>query len=298
MPRKQVESIVCKDGEEGPLQAMRDQVAFSEWVSEQVRALRGLGFQVADKSSASVLVELHNLGVFEAGLTLVGTLAYMAWLNEFGILLPASARTLDVDVARSTRLKLAAPLSFLETMQATGLPFTAVPALRPNEPTTSVKLPGAEGLRVDVLVPGNGLGSVVRVPELDWAAQAIPHYGYLLVSPEQSAVLAGWQCVPVRVPQAPRMVWHKLYSSTQRSDRARSAKDRQQAIILAAALAESEPTALQQAFRQASAAMVAPIKPLLTGLLSDLAAHQSAADVLRECLSAPLKPHQPRKTGR
>ena len=41
--------------------------------------------------------------------------------------------------------------------------------------STSVKLPGVEGLRVDLLAPGEKLGALVKLPELDWVAQAIPH---------------------------------------------------------------------------------------------------------------------------
>jgi len=293
VPGKQSETIICKDGDDETLRLMRDRIAFAEWVAEQVRALRKLGFQVADKSSASVLVELHNLGAFDAGLTLVGTLAYMAWLNELGAV-AASARTLDIDVARPHQLKFAAPLSFLASMRATGLPFTAVAGLKPSDRMTSVKLPGTAGLRVDVLVPGRSLGAIVRVPEFEWAAQTIPHYDYLLDSPEPAAVLAGWHCIPVRVPQAARMVWHKFYSSAKRQDRAKAAKDRRQGIILAAALTESEPTALRRAFRDAPTAMINPIRPLVGELVSELAAHQTAADVVHDCLFAPPRRKTPK----
>jgi hypothetical protein len=286
VPGKQSETIICKDGDEEALLSMRDRIAFAEWVAEQVRALRKLGFQIADKSSAGVLVELHNSGAFEAGLTLVGTLAYMAWLNELGAV-AVSARTLDIDVARSRQLKLAAPSSFLATMRRTGLPFTAVPGLKPSDRMTSVKLPGVAGLRVDLLVPGRSLGAVVRVPELEWAAQTIPHYDYLLNSPEPAAVLAGWHCIPVRVPQAARMVWHKFYSSAKRQDSAKAAKDRRQGTVLAAAVTESEPTTLRKAFKDAPAAMIAPIKQLVGDLVSELAGHQTAAEIIRDCLSAP-----------
>ena len=179
VPGKQSEELVCKDGDTEALQSMRDRMAFGEWAYSQVSALRKLGFQVADKFAARVLVELHNRGAFEAGLVLVGTLGYMAWLNELGAI-AISARTLDIDLARRQQIKLEAPLSFLATLQATGLPFTAVPGLRSKECSTSAKLAGVLGLRVDVLAPGTRLGSIVRVPELAWAAQAVPYYDYLL----------------------------------------------------------------------------------------------------------------------
>jgi hypothetical protein len=35
------------------------------------------------------------------------------------------------------------------------------------------------------------LGQVVHLPELDWHAQIIPCFDYLLTSPRQAAMLAG-----------------------------------------------------------------------------------------------------------
>ena len=204
VPGKQAETLIGPADDLVALDAMRERMDFAEWSSKQVSALRKLGFQVADKSVGRVLVELHNLGAFEAGLTLVGTLAYMAWLNEFGVI-AVSARTQDIDLARRQRLKLAAPLHFLETMRATGLPFVAVPGLPSTVPSTSVKLPGVQGLRIDLLAPGEPIGRILSLPELDWAAQAVPYYDYLLDSPESGALLAGGHCIPVRLPQPARL---------------------------------------------------------------------------------------------
>ncbi len=283
-PGKQSEELVCKDGDADALRTMRERVAFADWVAGQVSNLRKLGFQTADKAAARVLVELHNHGAFEAGLVLVGTLGYMAWLNELGAV-AVSARTLDIDLARRQRLKLAGPLSFLSTMQATGLPFATVPALPASKPATSVKLPGVQGLRVDVLAPGDALGAAVRLPELDWAAQSVPHYDYLLKAPEPGAMLAGGHCIPVRLPQAARLVWHKFYSSASRQGfREKAAKDRQQALTLAAVLAESEPQALTRAFKAAPEAMTRKIRPLYPGLVKEVEAHDSLRVILRECL--------------
>jgi hypothetical protein len=286
-PGKQREAIVGREDDTKAHQAMRERILLAEWVGEQIASLRKLGFQVADKNTARVLVELHNQQAFGAGLTLVGTLAYMAWLNELGAMSPV-ARTLDVDLARFERLKLAATLSFLKTMQATGLPFTSVPGISPADPFTSVKLPGAQGLRVDVLAPGRNLGTPVRVPELAWTAQAIPYYDYLLERPEAAAVLAGSHCIPVRLPQASRLVWHKLYSSTKRAGMVDKAeKDRRQALVLGASLTELDPTALRRAFEQAPVAMLKPIRSLTERLVSEAADHPELADTLRSCLTAP-----------
>ncbi len=285
VPGKQSEDLVCKEDDAAALESMRERMRFAGWVADQVVALRKLGFQVADKATARVLVELHNRGAFGAGLVLVGTLAWMAWLNEFGAIAVA-ARTLDIDLACRQRLKLAAPLPFLATLQATGLPFATVPGLRAPESATSVKLPGIQGLRVDVLAPGARLGAVVRLPELAWAAQAVPHCDYLLEAPEPAALLAGGHCIPLRLPQAARLVWHKLYASTRRHGfREKAAKDRQQALVLAAVLAEAEPRALKRALAAAPAPMARAIRPLLPDLLKTPGVDQPLAGLLSECLA-------------
>jgi hypothetical protein len=246
--------------------------------------MRRASSRVADKATARVLVELHNRQAFEAGLILVGTLGYMAWLNELGAI-AVTARTLDIDLARRQKLKLAAPLAFLDTMKSTGRPFVAVPGLPSTAPSTSVKLPGVEGLRVNVLAPGKALGAAIKVPELEWMAQAIPHYDYLLADAERGAMLAGGHCIPVRLPQAARFVWHKLYASTRRQGSPeKAAKDQQQALVLGAVLAGNDSNELKDAFEAAPKPMLAPVKSLLNPLAGKAAAHPALVDVLHECL--------------
>lgn len=241
-PGVQKEDYVCGPTDGSAVDAMRQHIEFQRWMGKAVSTMHKLGYQVASKEAARVLVELHNRGAFEAGLTLVGTLGYMAWLNEFGVRV-VSSRTLDVDVARRHRLKLAVPFNFMATMKATGLPFTEVPGMPSSAPSTSVKLPGRDGLRVDVLAPHQRLGVAVRIPELSWVAQGIPFYGYLLQDTLPGAMLAGLHCVPVRLPQPARLVWHKLYSSRHRRhiDAAKAQKDEQQAKVLAAILLADNP---------------------------------------------------------
>ena len=284
VPGKQSETLVCKKGEAKLLAVMKGRIYFSGWASDQVSSLRKLGFQVADKAVARVLMELHNQGAFHAGLVLVGTLGYMAWLNELGII-AVSARTQDIDLARRQPLKLAAPRPFMSTMQATELPFFAVPGLPSHKPSTSVTLPGVDGLRVDLLVHGKTLGAIVRVPELQWAAQSIPFYDYLLAAPESAAMLAGGQCIPLRLPQAERMVWHKLYSSVKRRGfPEKAAKDRVQALTLAAALAIDDARALKKAGKAAPEEMLKAMRPQLTSLLEKTSEHPQLSDVLKTVL--------------
>lgn len=281
----QVEDFVCKEDDLQAYEAMRRRIEAAEWSQEQVRNLRQLGMQVADKDVARVLVELHNRGLFSAGLVMVGTLAFMSWLNELGVRVLAS-RTQDIDLARRQQLKLAAPTSFLEAVTATKLDFFAIPGISPAAPSTSVKRPGKEGLRVDILTSGAELGTVVPVPELDWHAQAIPHFDYLLASPRRSAALAGGHCVPVNAPAPERLAWHKLYSSTRRAnDAPKAEKDLRQAATLLAVLVERDNLGLAPTAAAAPKEVLAAARQRLPALRSLLAPHPQALDEMEQALA-------------
>ena len=249
LPKKRSDEFVGSVSNEAAYEAMQGRIAHSEWTAKQVSALSKLAYQVADKGAASVLVELHNRKIFEAGLVVVGTLAYMSWLNEYGAMATA-ARTQDIDLARRHRLKLATTVPFLSSMQATKLPFTRIPGMPSHKPSTSVKLPGAEGLRVDILAPGPVLGEIIAVPELSWHAQTIPFYDYLLEDSRAAAMLAGRHCIPIMLPEVTRIIWHKLYSSTHReTEPTKAEKDLVQAVTLAAILIEQDSASLRETFR-------------------------------------------------
>ena len=281
----QVEDFVCTQADQAAHDAMSNRIESAAWSQEQVRMLRTLGMQVADKDVALVLVELHNRRLFAAGLVLVGTLAYMAWLNEYGVH-AISPRTQDIDLARRHALKLATPVSFMETVQATKLDFSPVPGgLSPATPSTSVKRPGREGLRVDILTSGTELGRVVHLPELDWHAQSVPYFDYLLTSPRQAAMLAGGHCVPINAPTPERLAWHKLYSSTRRAnDTAKAEKDLRQAATLLAVLVERDNLGLSKTVRAVPREVLRAARQRLPGLKSLLRPHPQALDELERAL--------------
>jgi hypothetical protein len=281
VPNKQAEEFVGQANDEAAYKLMSDRMAYTEWMSEQVTNLRKLGYQVADKGVASVLVELHNRKLFQAGLIVVGTLAYMSWLNEYGAMAVA-ARTQDLDLARRQRLKLATSVSFLSSIEATHLPFTSIPRMPSHEPSTSVKLPGREGLRVDILAPGPEVGQTIQVPELEWHAQAIPYYDYMLEDSQKAAMLAGGQCIPITLPQVERMIWHKLYSSTistRGSDK--RLKDLIQAVTLAAILVEQDSVSLKQSYSAAPNALKVATLSRMSRICELLESHPEARDAFR-----------------
>ena len=249
VPGRAAEDYIGRVDDEGALKHAQERIAFADWAARQVRDLRKLQFQVADKDVARVLVELHNAGLVAAGLVLVGTLAWMAWLNELGAK-AVSARTQDIDLARRQALSLAAPQPLLAVLAPTRLELSPVPGLARGHASTSLKRPGAAGLRIDFLADGSPLGHAVALPELHWHAQAVPHLDHLLDDARPAALLAGGHCVPVLLPAPERLVWHKVYASAaRRSFPEKARKDLIQAATLAAALVEQDDTPLTDGLR-------------------------------------------------
>jgi hypothetical protein len=278
IPRKRIEVIVGRADDTEAYDAMQQRMAFAAWAAKQVASLSKLGFQVADKEVAAVLVELHNRRVFEAGIIVVGTLAYMSWLNEYGVIATA-VRTQDIDLARGRTLKLAATVPFLSSMMATEIPFRRIPGLPSDKPSTSIKLRGVDALHVDILAPGPVLGEVIAIPELDWHAQTVPFYDYLLGDPQSAAMLAGGHCIPIKLASVQRMIWHKFYSSTQRTDDpAKAEKDLVQATTLAAILVEQESVILEESYRAAPETLRAATHSRMSRIQALLRQHPQAQE--------------------
>lgn len=225
-------------------------------------ALRLFGYQRAGRTTAAVLAALYNHGLFRAGLTLVGSHAYGALLNEYGISAPAYS-TQDIDLARRQPLQIVLPaeLDFQHILGDSGLEFVPVPGMPSRQPSGSFKIPGADALSVDLLVPGRTLGRVVPVDDLRAHAQEVPFLDFLLNAPVEAIALGPNHVVPVRVPAPERFVLHKLLSSQARqADRDKIRKDLEQAAVLAAAIEEDTPGILRDTFAKVPASGRGAIK--------------------------------------
>ncbi len=236
---------------EARVRELRAEVELAKALAAGSASLRLLGYQRVERKAAAVLAAFHNRGLFHAGLTLVGSHAYGVLLNETGISAPAY-RTQDIDVARAQPLALALPATpaVPEILAESGLAFHPVPGMPSHRPSASFKLPGAEALAVDLLVPGPRAGAVVAAGDLGGYAQTIPLLEFLVEEPIDAIVLSPNQIVPVRVPSPERFVLHKLYASqSRRGARDKVRKDLEQAAVLAAAVEEETPGRLAEAFR-------------------------------------------------
>jgi len=281
-PRKRSEQFVGTVSNVAAYEAMQNRIALSEWTTKQVAALSKFGYQAADKVVASVLVELRNRKLFDAGLVVVGALAYLSWLNEYGAATSTPKIQNHLELARRQPLTLETPAAFLAILQATQLPFAELPGTSSKKNPTSLKLPGA-GLRVDLFAPGPIAGQTVAVPELNWHAQAAPFHGYLLEGSRDAAILAGGHCVPARLPDVARMIWYQLFTSTRRGkDLALAERDLVQAATLAALIVEQDGALLRDSYRSAPRELRNAAHSRLPRLEGLLAEHPLARDEFRK----------------
>lgn len=216
-----------------------DEISEANAISKYSKDLRRVGFHSTDNSTLITVAALFNAGIFSHGGLLIGTHAFGAILNELGVAASRVALTQDVDLARLTRIEIAAlpKGGFLKLLLTTGLPFLPVPALDRGEPPTSFKVRGKR-LKVDLLVPARGEPyEPVEVPELGAHATGLPHLRYLLEEKLSSVLLGRDRIVPVSVPHPGRFCVHKLAVYSMRSGGAKSEKDLEQATVLAAVLA-------------------------------------------------------------
>lgn len=231
---------------------LRAEIELAKALAAGSAQLRLLGYQRIERKPAAVLEVFFNRRLIEAGLVLVGSHAYGALLNECGVQ-AAGYRTQDLDLARSQPLAIALPsgLTFAKLLSESGLQFVPVPGMPSHRPSASFRLPGAEALAVDLLVPGKRTGEVLPVAELGALAQSIALLDFLVRDPMDSIALSPNQVIPVKIPSPERFVIHKLFSSqSRRSDRAKVGKDLDQAAILAAVLEEDRPGILREHLRE------------------------------------------------
>lgn len=276
VPGMQAEILVGRADDRAAESSMRSRMAFAEWSGRQVATLRKVAFQIADKRLARLLVELHNLGAFSAGLVVLGDLAGQAWLNELGVAVRQHRAAGAPDVA----LELGVQPAFLDTPTAEQLPFFQTAA----SPAVGIRLSGLDGLRISLGMPVPPPDGAMTASGGGWAVHGTPHYDYLLEAPESAAVLAGGHCIPVLLPQAARLVWYELNRCARNSGSKQAATLRRQALGLAAALVEHDPWALLTAWERAPTALTAPIHSLRDSALAEVGAHPELSDLLADCL--------------
>jgi hypothetical protein len=221
-----------------------------------VRLLRSERYLGMDGATGSLVAALAKAGVFRLGGVLVGTNAFRIYEGELGLQLSFDqmATTHDIDIASFEKLSLALGESMLPSIDEilADFEFAPVPGLDAGKIWRWRQARG-ESL-VEFLTPSFRDEEDIReLPTLGVSAQSLHHLDYLIAHPVSAAAIYR-DGILVRIPRPERFAIHKLIVADRRRDgpeSIKSRKDRMQAELLIAILAEDRPGDLAQAYADA-----------------------------------------------
>ena len=232
-----------------------DRKALQQEQTRLVRFLRAHNYTSMERGTGSLLAAFARCGVFRLGGTLVGAVAFQHYEGELGVVLDfeRTARTGDIDIASFERLSFAIGDSVETPLEEVfrDLKFQPVPSLDRQQVWRWRQTNGS--VLVEFLMPAQGEEGIRRLPALGVSARALRHMDYLLEDPVPAVSLYR-SGVLVQIPRPERFAIHKLIVAERRGhgpDSLKAAKDRAQADFLIAALAETRPDELRQAYDDA-----------------------------------------------
>lgn len=204
-----------------------------------------------------VLRRLAEYGFFKAGGVLVGTHAFVAYGNMLGVRWGATevARTHDIDFAhagKSISLALAAgrTVNTHAAIQSLEMGFLPIAGLS-GKTGGAYLIPSEKEFRLDFLTTVGRSGEVpYEHPDLHVTLQPLRFMEYSLENVQQTALLCGDSATMVNVPHPARYALHKLIVAGEREGafQSKSTKDLMQAGLLLAALRESRPWEVEDAW--------------------------------------------------
>lgn len=225
-----------------------------------VNMLIGGGMASVGRDEGKVVSLLERNGVFLAGATLIGTMAFRAYANMLSVSWASDSGTQDVDLAADNHYALALPrprskIDLKQIILDSGMGFFEVPALNRKQPSTSFKIRGRDFI-VDVLAPMKGRETTRPVLLTDFGTYASPlrDLDYLLQD-LQPAVLLYEHGIMINVPAPGRFAIHKCALSQKRpaAFAAKALKDRNQAEQVFSVLLDSRPADITLAHDAAKA---------------------------------------------
>lgn len=198
------------------------------------RAAIELGCADIPPKHARVIERLADSGLFSAGGILVGTHAFLAYQNIFGVRWSAGTATLDLDFAHAGRnVSLALPenlkLDTTATIESLEMGFI------PNQKNTSFKKADEPDFDLDFLTSRGRAGDApVTVPRLNLTMQPLRFMELSLQDPVRSTLIARSGPIVVNLPRPQRYALHKLlvYGERPQSQRTKARKDVAQAAAL------------------------------------------------------------------
>ncbi|MDP2370787.1 GSU2403 family nucleotidyltransferase fold protein [Rhodoferax sp.] len=203
-------------------------------LARMARAAMELGCADIPPKHARVIERLADSGLFSAGGILVGTHAFLAYQNVFGVRWSAGAATLDLDFAHAGRnVSLALPENLtldtpaaIESLQMGFIPNLARTSFRKaDEPDFDLDFLTSRGRRGD---------EPVTVPRLNLTLQPLRFMELSLQDPMRVTLLARSGPIVVNLPRPQRYALHKLlvYGERPQAQRVKARKDVAQAAAL------------------------------------------------------------------
>jgi len=217
------------------------------------RAAIELGCAEIPLKHGRVIGRLLDHGFFKAGGLLVGTHAFLAYQNMFGVRWDAGAFTVDLDFAHAGKNITLAMASNVEVDAARAiesLEMGFIPVMR----GTAYKKPDEPDFDLDFLTTFGRAGDApVFVPALNLSMQPLKFMEFSLEAPMKATLLYRNGPLVVNVPRPERYVWHKLivYGERPREMRGKANKDLIQAACLLDYLLENDGELVREAWDDA-----------------------------------------------
>jgi hypothetical protein len=219
---------------------------------------------------ARVIERLSDASLFSAGGILVGTHAFLAYQNIFGVRWEAGAATLDLDFAHAGRnLSLALPSNLkVDTPQA-------IESLQmgfiPNAAKTSYRKVDEPDFDLDFLTSRGRTGDAhVYIKNLNLTLQPLRFMELSLEDPMRATLVARNGPIVVNIPRPERYALHKMMIAGERpqAQRVKAKKDMLQAAALLAYLLENDLDALRGQWQNIHARGATWRKTLLSGAVA------------------------------
>lgn len=214
------------------------EVKSSEEIRNLSNACIAYGFEAMSSKHFKILKKLSEYGLFRAGGVLVGTHAFLAYGNMFGVKWANGFRTMDLDIAHpGNNVSIALPSdikidvhSAIESLEMGLIPITEFGgrsgAQYRNEKDSE--------LRIDFLTSMTRDGLPAVIDNLNIALEPLKFMEFSLESTTQGCILSKSGACVVNVPDPSRFAVHKLivYGERSVSEQAKSRKDLVQAYSI------------------------------------------------------------------
>ncbi len=181
-----------------------------------------------------MIERLADSGLFSAGGILVGTHAFLAYQNIFGVRWTAGAATLDLDFAHAGRnVSLALPENL--KLDTTAAIDSLEMGFIPNQAHTSFRKADEPDFDLDFLTSRGRTGDTpVTVAWLNLTMQPLRFMELSLQDPIRATLIARSGPIVVNLPRPERYALHKLlvYGERAQAQRTKARKDIAQAAAL------------------------------------------------------------------